>query len=76
MNYTYIITVLLFAILFIGCEEDSPGSLFDPDDRGNPAPQITTVDPPDGSLAGVGIITITQLRARIFHPQPITIWSI
>lgn len=59
MNHTYIITVLLFAILFIGCEEDSPGSLFDPDDGGNPAPQITAVDPPDGSLAGVGIITIT-----------------
>jgi hypothetical protein len=59
MNYKYIIIVLLFAISFIGCEEDSPGSLFDPDNPGNPAPQITAVDPPTSSLAGVGIITIT-----------------
>lgn len=59
MNYKTIIATLLIILLFVSCEEDTPGSLFDPDERGNPAPEITAVDPPDGSLAGVGIVTIT-----------------
>jgi len=59
MNYKTIIAALLILFLFIGCEEDTPGSLFDPDYQGSPAPEITAVDPPDGSLAGVGIISIS-----------------
>lgn len=44
--------------MLLGCEEDSPGSLFDPDDDGRPQPVISEVIPKEGSLAAIGIVRI------------------
>ncbi len=59
MKVKIIITAVLVAALFISCDQDYPDSLFDPDYTGKPAPVISSVDPADSSLAGVGIITIS-----------------
>jgi len=60
-------TLIICGLLFLGCEEDSPGSFFDPNDRGASPPVISEVDPPDGSLAGVGIVRII---GENFSPVP------
>jgi len=59
MKIKNILTAVLITTLFISCDPDYPDTLFDPDYRGNPAPVISSVDPAESSLAGVGIITIT-----------------
>ncbi|MFQ6616325.1 MAG: IPT/TIG domain-containing protein [Fidelibacterota bacterium] len=47
------------ALVLIGCEEpDYPENIWDPGDTGNPSPSISAVQPVDGSLAGIGEVTI------------------
>lgn len=59
----YVISVLIVLALaiafFTGCENDVTPSLYDPDKQSAPDPVITTIDPPDSSLAGITILNIT-----------------
>ena len=54
--------VILFLVslggLFTGCEPDNPSGIYDPDEDGRPAPEITSVEPAEGTFAGIGIVTI------------------
>jgi hypothetical protein len=61
VKYKKIINLTVFVLIGIlwGCEYDQPGSLFDADDQGKPAPVISSIEPPDLALAGVGEIVIT-----------------
>jgi hypothetical protein len=59
MKSIFIMMSIIVAVFFIACDNDYPGSLYDPNETGNPTPHITAVDPPDGSLAGIGIITVS-----------------
>jgi len=61
------IIAIIFGLLLLGCEDDHPGSLFDPDDRGGEPPVISEVDPPDGSLAAIGIV---RVMGENFSPVP------
>jgi hypothetical protein len=69
MKSLFLIIGIIAAIAFVACENDYPGSLYDPNDTGNSAPHITSVDPPDGSLAGIGVITITGENFSIVKEQ-------
>ncbi|MBN1154137.1 IPT/TIG domain-containing protein [candidate division KSB1 bacterium] len=62
-NFKSIINILLIIILpfvfILGCENEYPDSIYDPDAPIGETPEITSVSPPDSTLAGVGEITIT-----------------
>ena len=49
----------LMIVFLIGCEADNPESIFNPDDKGGPKPEIIQVNPQDSTLAGIGEMTIT-----------------
>jgi sugar lactone lactonase YvrE len=59
MKLHSILLVLIIAFSFIACDNDYPGSLYNPDQPMRPAPVIQSVDPPGSALAGVSIVTIT-----------------
>lgn len=48
----------LMLIVLIGCEADNPASIFDESVSGLPTPEISSVSPPDSTLAGIGEIII------------------
>jgi hypothetical protein len=50
--------IIISTVLMLGCKDDSPGSMFDPNFTGAPVPVITEVDPLSGSLAAIGIVYI------------------
>jgi hypothetical protein len=60
-NYSKILLALaILALLFnMGCENDYPDSVWNPTYSSRPAPVVTSVEPPTGSFAGIGIVTIT-----------------
>ncbi len=53
-----ILALGLLAALLVGCENEYPESLYDPNFKGRPTPVITAVIPPDSALAGIGQIII------------------
>lgn len=53
-----ILAVGLLATLLIGCENQYPESLYNPNFQGRPTPVITSIIPPDSALAGIGQIVI------------------
>jgi len=59
MKFKICVVAIILSVIFASCEQDYPSSLYDSDYTGNPAPVIESVDPPDSSLAGVGIITLS-----------------
>jgi len=48
----------LIGVIFIGCKEDAPASLFDPNYVSGPQPKVTSVEPATNALAGVTTLTI------------------
>jgi hypothetical protein len=55
-------SILIFGLLILcfGCTEDPEPSLYNPNYRSpRPNPQITGVEPVDGTFAGIGEVTIT-----------------
>ncbi len=55
-----LITIAILALVgfFQGCSNDYPPSLYDPNEKFNPDPQITSIQP-DSAFAGVDTLTIT-----------------
>jgi hypothetical protein len=51
--------IALLGAVLIGCDLGDGESLYDPDYQSAPAPVISSVDPPELALAGVGQIVIT-----------------
>jgi len=45
-------------VFFIGCEADNPASIYDSGKEGEATPVLTKLLPEDGTLAGIGEITI------------------
>jgi len=63
-----IITIVAVSLVFlIGCENDYPDSLYDPNEPIGETPEIASISPPDSTLAGVGEVTIT---GNNFSPDP------
>lgn len=54
-----IFVAIILAALFSGCEDDPTPSLFDPNAQLGPDPIISSIQPADSALAGVGELTIT-----------------
>jgi len=59
--------IVPFLITWIGCENDYPDSLFDPNYKGNPTPIISKVTPPDVGYAAVEEVII---EGQNFSPIP------
>ncbi len=49
---------LLF-ILFLGCENEKPNTVWDPNADGKPQPVIESIEPAEGAYAGLQVITIS-----------------
>lgn len=59
---------LMVGLLFIySCNEEPAPSLYELPVGGQPAPVITSIDPPNAALAGVTVLTITGSN---FNPSP------
>lgn len=54
-----ILYISLGIIILVRCESEYQESLYNPDAPKGSIPEITSVSPPDGALAGVGEVTIT-----------------
>lgn len=52
----------LFLVIFSRCSENTPPSIYDPDQQSKPNPEITSLDPPNSTLAGFGEITINGMN--------------
>ncbi|MCF7740727.1 MAG: IPT/TIG domain-containing protein [Candidatus Marinimicrobia bacterium] len=50
--------LIILLVLSVSCENDYPASVYDPDELGAPNPEITSVDPPNESFEGIGVVTI------------------
>ena len=61
----FIILLLLFCMITMGCESEKAQKLYDPSSVYNPDPVITAMEPPDSALAG--IVTI-KLMGQNFSP--------
>ena len=61
MKFFYLDKILLgFSILIFSCEEpDAPDSIWDENDQGGSTPIVDTVEPSQGSFAGIDTIMIT-----------------
>jgi IPT/TIG domain-containing protein len=59
-KYTIVILILLLSTILIqmGCENNYPDSIWDPNYSSKPTPVITDISP-DSSYSGIGIVTIT-----------------
>lgn len=67
-RFIYVAIFFSFATLsFLGCENEYPPSIWNPEFQGKPDPVITSVDPPDVAFAGIGVLTIT---GQNFSPTP------
>ncbi len=53
-----LVACALIAGIFIGCKEDAPASLFDPNYVSGPQPKVTSIEPASNALAGVTTLTI------------------
>ena len=53
-----LLAVVLFAGIWMGCKEDPPASLYDPNYVSGPQPVVTGIVPAAGALAGVTTLTI------------------
>jgi len=62
MKRIYIAIIMFVSIpllMFLGCENDYPESIYNADADLAAAPVITAIEPADGSFSAIGIITIT-----------------
>ncbi len=59
--------VLLLLVGLMGCGQEPAKSLFDPNEPSRPTPVISSIVPPDSSLAGVGEIVV---NGQNFSPKP------
>jgi hypothetical protein len=62
-----LVTVGLVVAALSGCENKYPESIYDPNFKGAPTPEITALIPPDSALAGIGKIVI---RGKNFSTDP------
>jgi len=71
MKKIRILTILLVAILLMfNCEEEKSPSVWDPDDKGAPNPEISELDPPDEQYGGVGDKKLVTINGENFHSHP------
>lgn len=54
-----VICLGMFLAFIAGCENEYPPSLYDPKEPSGPAPEITSISPPNSALAGVTQMTIS-----------------
>jgi hypothetical protein len=54
-----ILAVVVLAGVWMGCKEDPPASLYDPNYVSGPQPKVTSIAPATDALAGVTMLTIT-----------------
>ncbi|KAA3658056.1 MAG: hypothetical protein DWQ10_11960 [Calditrichaeota bacterium] len=53
------IGILILSLMFIGCDQDLPDKLYDPDAATGDTPVLTSIVPDGKPLAGVGRLTVT-----------------
>jgi hypothetical protein len=71
MKKIRILTILLVAILLMfNCEEEKSPSVWDPDDKGAPNPEISELAPPDSQFGGVGDKKLVTINGENFHSHP------
>jgi hypothetical protein len=54
-----LLAVVVLAGVWVGCKEDPPASLYDPNYVSGPQPKITSITPATQALAGVTMLTLT-----------------
>jgi hypothetical protein len=54
-----LLAVAVLAGLWIGCSEEAPPSLYDPNYVSGPQPKVTAIAPAANALAGVTVLTLT-----------------
>ncbi|MGH7454406.1 MAG: IPT/TIG domain-containing protein, partial [bacterium] len=59
--------VIPLIVFLVGCENDTTPSLFDPNSPQRPNPIISSIQPADSALAGVGELTI---KGQNFSAKP------